>query len=92
MTTDTRGEKYADGGIASVEVFYPDPERIKRINAEWAMREAETSGEQRTILREIIRESAALVRSSKEVRDEALRMRFLTQEEIDRIMAGDVVE
>lgn len=32
-----RGETYADGGFESVgRVFYPDPERMKRINDEWS--------------------------------------------------------
>lgn len=36
--TDDRGEKYADGGIATNDVFYPDPERIRAISEEWAKR------------------------------------------------------
>lgn len=30
-----RGIQYADGGVADLNVHYPDPERMKRINEEW---------------------------------------------------------
>lgn len=35
-TCDDRGERYADGGFATVDVFYPDPARIAQCHAEWA--------------------------------------------------------
>lgn len=36
-----RGTHYANGGIANVTVYYPDPERIARIHAEWEATERE---------------------------------------------------
>lgn len=32
-----RGERYSDGGVTGTDrVFYPDPVRMARIDAEWA--------------------------------------------------------
>ena len=39
--TPDRGIDYADGGIANLDVHYPDPERIAAIHAEWAEAEGE---------------------------------------------------
>ena len=30
-----RGTDYADGGVSDLNVYWPDPERIERINKEW---------------------------------------------------------
>ena len=43
-TAPDRGISYADGGVSDLNVHYPDPERVARINAEWAAYELEATG------------------------------------------------
>jgi hypothetical protein len=30
-----RGTDYADGGVADLQVYYPNPDKIKRFHDEW---------------------------------------------------------
>ena len=38
-TNAERGIHYADGGVTTSRVFYPDPNRVEEIHAEWAASE-----------------------------------------------------